>query len=63
MVSGGSEIRKKTFQLTFLIQDILLDEKFRDTNFSIPIDNIQMEGTVSQIFHIGPSFCFMKCRK
>ena len=27
------------------------------------IDNIHMEGTVSQIFEIGLSFYFMKCRK
>ena len=26
-------------------------------------DEIQMEGTVSQIFEIGLSFDFMKCRK
>ena len=28
-------------------------------NFSLVVDNTQMEGKVSQIFDIGPSFDFM----
>ena len=28
-------------------------------NFLLAVDNTQMEGTVSQIFNIGPSFDFM----
>ena len=31
--------------------------------FYICIENIAVEGTVSQIFDIGPSYFFMKCRK
>ena len=31
--------------------------------FHIPTENIHLEGTVSQIFDIGPRFYFMKSRK
>ena len=31
--------------------------------FYIPRENIHLEGTVSQIFDIGPRFYFMKSRK
>ena len=31
--------------------------------FSIHVDEGQMEGSVSQIFYLGPSFHFMKSRK
>ena len=31
--------------------------------FYICIENIAVEGTVSQIFDIGPSYFFMECRK
>ena len=36
---------------------------FRSTRFSILIDNSHIEGTISQIFDIGISFHFIKCRK
>ena len=41
----------------FLNKDILLNNTFRNTRFSIHIDNIHMEGTVSQIFDICLGFC------
>ena len=47
----------------FLNYDILLNNIFRRTKFSILIDNIHIEGTLSQICYIGLSFFFMKCRK
>ena len=31
--------------------------------FHIPTENIPLEGTMSQIFDIGPRFFFMKSRK
>ena len=31
--------------------------------FYTHIDNIDMEGTVSEMFDLGLSFCFIKCRK
>ena len=31
--------------------------------FHIHVENINLEGTVSQIFYIGPSFYFMRSRK
>ena len=55
---------KMTFQLLFFeLYDILLNNIFRSTKFAMLIDNIQLEGTVSQIFEIGLSLYFMKCRK
>ena len=52
-----------TFYFYFLNYDISLNNTFRNTTFSMCIDNIHMKGTVSQIFDICLSFCFMKCRK
>ena len=33
------------------------------TKFGIPVVQGNLEGTVSQIFDLGPSFYFMKSRK
>ena len=52
-----------TFQLIFFLFDISFDNAFRNAKLSILIDNIHMEGTVSQIFYIGPRLHFMKSRK
>ena len=53
-----------TFQLLFFLSyDISPNNIFRSTKFAMLIDNIHMEGTVSQISEIGFSFYFMKCRK
>ena len=41
---------------SFNIKDRLL-------KFSVLVLDMIMEGTVSQIFLLGPSSCFMKCRK
>ena len=41
---------------SFNIKDTLL-------KFSVVVLGITMEGTVSQIFYLGPSFCFMYLRK
>ena len=57
------EYEKRLFQIYFLNQDISLINIFRDMKFQLLINDIQMEGTVSPIFDIGPCFCFMKCRK
>ena len=38
--------------ISFHIQDIL-------PKFSVVVLDIIKEGTVSQIFYLGPSFCFM----
>ena len=57
------EYEKLFFLDIFFYQDISLNNIFRNIKFYILIDNIQMEGTMSQIFDKGPRFCFMKCRK
>ena len=57
------EYEKRLFKIYFLNQDISLNKIFRNIKFEIVIDNIQIEGTMSQICYIGPRFCFMKCRK
>ena len=59
----GRKFEKLLFNFYFLNCDILLNNTFSNTKSSIHIDNIHMEGTVSQIFYICLSFCFMKCRK
>ena len=41
----------------FFNSDISVDNHFPSMTFHIPIENIRLEGTVSQIFH------FMKSRK
>ena len=59
----GQEIEKLLFSIYFLIQDISLHNIFRNTKSWIHLDDIQIEGTVSQIFDICLSFCFIKCKK
>ena len=60
---GGREIKNQLFNMYFLIEDISLNNTFRSIQFLTHIHNIHMEGTVSQIFDLGISFCFIKCRK
>ena len=43
-------------------QDISVNKIRRQTKFGMHTDEIQMEGTMSQIFEIELSFDFMKCR-
>ena len=57
------KLEKLLFNLYFLNYDISLNNAFRNTQFSIHIDNIHMEGTVSQNFDLRYRFCFMICRK
>ena len=59
----GQKFEKPLFNIYFLNQDISLNNMFRNMKLLILIDNIQMEGTVSQIFDVGFHFYFMKCRK
>ena len=56
-------MEKLFFTLHFLIQDISVNKTLRNTTLSVHTDEIQMEGTMSQIFEMGLSFDFMKCRK
>ena len=56
-------MEKLFFTLHVLIQDISVNITLRNTTYSVHTDEIQMEGTVSQIFEIGLSFDFMKCGK
>ena len=56
------EFKKLIFNSHFFIQDISVNKTLRNIEFGIPTDEIQMEGTMSQIFEIGLSFYFMKCR-
>ena len=43
------KFKKMIFSSHFLIQDISVNETRRNIKFGIPTDEIQMEGTVSQI--------------
>ena len=49
----------------FLNLDSSFNIKHTLLTFSVVVLGITMEGTVSQIFYLGPSFCFMyeKCMK
>ena len=55
-------MEKLIFTLQFLIQDISVNKTLRNTELLMHTDEIQMEGTVSQIFEQGLGFDFMKCR-
>ena len=46
----------------FLNLDISFNIKDTLLKFSVLVLSITMEGTVSQIFYVGPSFCFMYLR-
>ena len=59
----GHEFKKLIFSSHFLIQDISVNKILGHTKFGMHTDEIQMEGTVSQISEIELSFDFMKCRK
>ena len=56
-------MRKKLFNICFLKQDISLNNIFKKVKVETLIDTVRMEGIMSQIFHIGLRFDFMKCRK
>ena len=43
--------------------DISLHRQKKNLKFYLCVPYYHIEGTVSQIFHLGLSFCFMKSRK
>ena len=54
----------KIFTFIFLTKvSPLYSNYFPSMKFHIPTENIHLEGTVSQIFYVGPRFYFMKSRK
>ena len=59
----GEKLENRLFNFYFMKLDISLNIHFLIIKFLIRIENIKMEGTVSQIFDLGPSFDFMKSRK
>ena len=52
-----------SFFLDFLASDISLDTIFHLMKFHRHGDKMRIEGMVSQVVFIGPSFCFKKSRK
>ena len=52
---------KCTFSLFFLNKDILLNILYTVFKIDMFILETMMEGTISQIFDLGPRFYFMKC--
>ena len=50
------------FHEYFLNMDISFPTEYKQFKFSTCIHEIQMQGTVSQIFDLGPSFDVIKCR-
>ena len=55
------EIEKCIFYLHLFNMDISVAIAATYLKFQNIVSDILMEGTVSQIFYIGPSFYFMKC--
>ena len=47
------------FHFYFFIQDFSLNMPLINLKLYKPADNIQEEGTVSQIFYLGPCYSFM----
>ena len=60
---GGQELENWIFNSYFFKWDISLSIHFPNMTFHILIENIYMEGMVSQIFYFRPNFDFMKSRK
>ena len=58
-----SECENLIFFIYFVNKDISLNISLICLKFSIHVDEKQLEGSVSQIFHLGPSFYFIKSRK
>ena len=59
-MSLTKEQEKKLFShFYFLNKDISLNIQAKIMKFQTHVKNIHMEGTVSQIFYIGPSFYFV----
>ena len=51
--------KKYLFCLLFLIIHISTNLALGDLKLSMQVSNIHVEGTVSQIFYLGLSFCLM----
>ena len=51
------------FFLNFFNVDSSLNTESRQLKLSVVIFDIIMQGTMSQILHLGPSFCFICLRK
>ena len=47
------------FHFFFLNKDFWLNSKVKILKFSTDVKNIVIEGSVSQIFDLGLSFCFI----
>ena len=57
------EFENFNFQYIFLNWIISVIDGAKATKFGTPLVEGHSEGTVSQIFYLGPSFYFMKSRK
>ena len=53
------EIKFLFFHFYFFNPDLKLTIVFTTLQLCSLIENVHLEGTVSQIFNLGPSFCFM----
>ena len=67
LVSINQYVLKNTkipiFSVIFLNFDSSFNIKDRKLKFSVVVLCIMIKGTVSQIFYLGLSFCFMSLRK
>ena len=62
-IVSDSKFEKSFFFLNFLNTEISFNIPWKILKFGILINEGCMEGTVSQNFCLGPSFCFIKPRK
>ena len=62
-IVSDSKFEKWFFFLYFLNKDISFNIPWRILKLEILINEGYMEGTVSQTFYLGPSFCLIKSRK
>ena len=56
------EIENCNFQYVFLISIVSVIHEAKFIEFATHLVECHLEGTVSQIVYLGPSFYFMKCR-
>ena len=62
-IVSGSKFEKSFFFLYFVNKNISFNIPWRILKFEILINEGYMEGTMSQNFYLGLSFCFIKSRK
>ena len=60
---SDSKLEKSFFFLYFFNKDISFNIPWKILKFEMLINEGNMEGSVSQNFDLGPSFCFIKSRK